>query len=302
MILKLGSKGAKVVEVQTKLGLQADGNFGPRTQAAVKLFQEQQGIEADGVVGNETAHLMGIVLEPLDTDNTHYNETTTTGLLIKKAYLDDDEYFAANQPKKWLYLHHTAGGSNPFSVAKDWNSDTRGRIATQFIIGGVSSTGDGTNDGLVVECMPDKSWAYHLGNNGNSAIHPQSVGIEICSWGQLSEKNGKFYAYTGQEIPSSQVCDLGFKHRGYQYHHAYSVKQMTALELLIKEIVQRHPTIDIHAGLQQWLKTMSPVQAFEFNEDAFYGRYGGMFTHTNVRHDKVDCSPQKILLELIKNL
>jgi hypothetical protein len=302
MILKLGSKGPKVAEVQSKLGLKADGDFGPRTQAAVKLFQQQKGLEADGVVGNDTAHLMGVVLEELDTDNTYYNQVLTNGLIIKKSYLGDDEYFAANKPKKWLYLHHTAGGSNPFNVAKDWNNDTRGRIATQFIIGGPSLKGDETNDGLVVECMPDASWAYHLGNNGNSAIHPQSVAIEICSWGQLVQRGDKYFTYTGDVVPANQVCDLGFKHRGYVFHHAYSPKQIQALELLIKEIVRRHPGIDIHAGLQDWLKKMSPAQAFEFNDDAFYGRYGGMFTHTNVRHDKVDCSPQPILLDMINRL
>jgi hypothetical protein len=302
MILKVGSKGAKVAEVQTKLGLKADGNFGPRTQAAVKLFQQQKGIEADGIVGNETAHLLGVELETLDTDSKFYNQVTEGGLVIKKSYMDSDEYFAANQPKKWLYLHHTAGASNPFNVAKDWNSDSRGRIATQFIIGGVSLSGDETNDGLVVECMPDQSWAYHLGNNGNSAIHPQSVGIEICSWGELSKKGDKFVAYTGQIVPASQVCDLGFKHRGFQYYHKYSDKQLQALELLIKEVVRRHPGINIHAGLQEWLKTMTPTQAFEFNNDAFYGRYGGMFTHTNVRKDKTDCSPQPGLIDLIKRL
>jgi N-acetyl-anhydromuramyl-L-alanine amidase AmpD len=302
MILKLGSKGPKVAEVQSKLGLNPDGVFGPKTQEAVKKFQQQKGLTADGIVGNDTAHLLDVELETLDTDNTHYNQPTSEGLIIKKSYMDKDEYFAANQPKKWLYLHHTAGGANPINVAKDWNNDTRGRIATQFIIGGLGLDNNSAWDGIVVECMPDASWAYHLGNNGNSAIHPQSVGIEICSWGQLTKKGDKFVAYTGQEVPASQVCDLGYKHRGYQYHHRYTEKQLQALELLIREIVRRHPGINIHRGLQEWLQTMTPQQAFEFNDDAFYGRYGGMFTHTNVRKDKVDCSPQPGLLDLIKRL
>jgi N-acetyl-anhydromuramyl-L-alanine amidase AmpD len=302
MILKLGSKGPKVADMQTKLGLQSDGVFGPHTEEAVKLFQTQNGLTADGIVGNKTAQLLGVELETLDTDNTHYNTVNEQGLIIKKSYMDKDEYFAANKPKKWLYLHHTAGGANPVNVVKDWNNDTRGRIATQFIIGGVGLDGDTSQEGVVVECMPDASWAYHLGNNGNSDIHPQSVGIEVCSWGQLTKKDGKFYAYTGREVPASQVCDLGFKHRGFQYHHLYSPRQIQVLELLIHEIVKRNPGINIHRGLQEWLKTMSPVEAFEFNDDAFYGRYGGMFTHTNVRKDKVDMSPQPELLEMIKRL
>jgi peptidoglycan hydrolase-like protein with peptidoglycan-binding domain len=39
MLLKLGSKGDDVKKLQTKLGLTADGSFGPKTEAAVKVWQ-----------------------------------------------------------------------------------------------------------------------------------------------------------------------------------------------------------------------------------------------------------------------
>lgn len=53
--LRLGSKGADVVTLQTKLGgLTADGSFGNLTLAAVKAFQTNKGLTADGVVGPMT--------------------------------------------------------------------------------------------------------------------------------------------------------------------------------------------------------------------------------------------------------
>ncbi|MBD2293629.1 peptidoglycan-binding protein [Anabaena sphaerica FACHB-251] len=58
--LKLGSQGAKVEQLQqilTALNLnpgKIDGDFGNKTLAAVKQFQQKQGLEADGVVGAKT--------------------------------------------------------------------------------------------------------------------------------------------------------------------------------------------------------------------------------------------------------
>ena len=59
-VLKLGSQGDQVREVQRLLknlkfydGL-ADGDFGPGTEAAVKAFQTQYKLTADGVVGSST--------------------------------------------------------------------------------------------------------------------------------------------------------------------------------------------------------------------------------------------------------
>ena len=38
---------------------------------------------------------------------------------------------------------------------------------------------------------------------------------------------------------------------------------------------------------------------FEFNEDAFYGKIKGMWTHTNTRKDKFDMFPQQELLDML---
>ena len=54
MLLKVGSKGEDVKKLQTKLGLAADGHFGPGTEAKVKAWQAANGLTADGIVGNGT--------------------------------------------------------------------------------------------------------------------------------------------------------------------------------------------------------------------------------------------------------
>jgi len=54
MLLKVGSKGDDVKKLQTKLGLTADGSFGPGTEKAVKAWQTANGLKADGIVGDGT--------------------------------------------------------------------------------------------------------------------------------------------------------------------------------------------------------------------------------------------------------
>ena len=54
MLLKVGSKGDDVKKLQAKLGLAADGHFGPGTEAKVKEWQAANGLTADGLVGDGT--------------------------------------------------------------------------------------------------------------------------------------------------------------------------------------------------------------------------------------------------------
>lgn len=58
--LRRGSKGDAVKKMQAKLGLVADGDFGPGTEAALKKWQSANGLTADGVAGPKTlAKLLG---------------------------------------------------------------------------------------------------------------------------------------------------------------------------------------------------------------------------------------------------
>lgn len=54
MLLKVGSKGEEVKQLQTKLGTSPDGIFGPGTEKLVKDWQAANGLAADGIVGDGT--------------------------------------------------------------------------------------------------------------------------------------------------------------------------------------------------------------------------------------------------------
>ena len=48
MIIKLGSTNKEQVkEIQEALNIWVDGDFGPKTEAAVKQFQKENGLAAD---------------------------------------------------------------------------------------------------------------------------------------------------------------------------------------------------------------------------------------------------------------
>jgi len=53
-VLSRGKSGADVTALQARLGLTADGRFGPQTMAAVREFQSRNGLSADGVAGPRT--------------------------------------------------------------------------------------------------------------------------------------------------------------------------------------------------------------------------------------------------------
>ena len=55
--LRRGSSGPEVEQLQRALGFQdaeVDGRFGPRTEQAVRTFQQNQGLQVDGIVGRQT--------------------------------------------------------------------------------------------------------------------------------------------------------------------------------------------------------------------------------------------------------
>jgi peptidoglycan hydrolase-like protein with peptidoglycan-binding domain len=66
VLLKEGTRGDAVKTLQEKLGVAADGQFGPGTEKAVRDYQQKNGLVADGMAGPATLAHMKLFKEITD--------------------------------------------------------------------------------------------------------------------------------------------------------------------------------------------------------------------------------------------
>lgn len=221
--------------------------------------------------------------------------------VIKLVEFPDDQYIKEETQKVQIYLHHTAGNSNPFNVVEDW-ARTEERIATAFIIGGRPPKGIGQwKDGQIVQCFSSKHWAHHLGIKANSVppkskapleIAKKSIGIEICNWGWVSKRpDGKFINYVGGIMNPDEIIDLGFNYKGYRFWHNYTDAQISSVKELLKFLCEKWKIPSVYKG----------TEIFDIDVRAFQGE-PGIWTHNSVRKDKTDIYPHPKIIEMLKTL
>jgi putative chitinase len=84
MLLRKGDNNEQVKQLQVKLHLDPVGNFGPKTEEAVKLWQPAHGLTADGIVGDKTwAMIMGEEEHP-EVKQQAVAVANSTGLKLDK--------------------------------------------------------------------------------------------------------------------------------------------------------------------------------------------------------------------------
>ncbi len=208
---------------------------------------------------------------------------------IKQVRLKDSQYFAEESAKTQIYLHHTAGNGNAEAVSRYWNG-TSDRVATAFVVG---------QDGLIVQCFSSKHWAWHLGISkaefkGQGAkyqnLDKASVGIEVCNWGYLKEKDGKFYNYVNTRVPESMVTTLDEPFKGYKHWYKYTDAQIESTRQLLVYLCN---TYNIPREYR--------AQIFSLDKEAFKGT-PGIYTHNSVRKDKSDIYPCPRIIQMLENL
>ena len=208
---------------------------------------------------------------------------------IVQKRLSKGQFFEEASDKTQIYLHHTAGNGNAEGVARYWNSNDS-RIATAFVVG---------ENGTIVQCFSSKHWAWHLGIDSQDFatrglpyknLNKLSVGIEVCNWGMLKEKNGKFYNYVKGEINPSYVTTLETPYKGYKHWYRYTDAQIEATRQLVVYLCETY-------GIPKAYRK----EIWGLDVEAFKGSKG-IYTHNSVRKDKADIYPCPRMIKMLENL
>jgi N-acetyl-anhydromuramyl-L-alanine amidase AmpD len=196
-------------------------------------------------------------------------------------------YFQQEYKKTQIYLHHTAGGPSGEAVFNFWDKVSV-NVATCVAI---------SRDGTIVQGYLSKYWAFHLGlragvfakyNLPYKSLDKTSIGIEVCNYGYLTEKDGKFYNYVGGVC--NDVYELETPYKGHKYWENYTDAQIESIRDLLLLWRGRY-NIDLTYNPDIW----------EVSPRALRGD-NGVFTHNSVRRDKADIYPHHKIIEMLKSL
>ena len=176
--LRKGDKGDDVVALQHLLNVEGhkitiDGEFGPRTETVVKMFQEVHDLEADGIVGPKTWAALGV--KSATTSNSKCVDPSVV-------YMPLNVHVTKSKGRtiKYLAIHYTAGGSSAPGRAKGVKKVFEARRA---------SADFAVDDRDMVQFNPDLKnyYCWAVGDPKTGVVkcldgaNRNTISIEICS-------------------------------------------------------------------------------------------------------------------------
>lgn len=164
-LLLLGSQGPDVVDLQTSLGITADGEFGDQTEQSVKNFQAAHGLVADGIVGSKTwaaLYPSSANANPQVDHNNHKPPCT---------WIASPNYSSRNGEKITnIVIHHTE--SFDLNGTVSWFRNPASQVSAHYVMG---------LDGTIVQMVHDgdKAWHCYANNSytlGIEVVHANAMG------------------------------------------------------------------------------------------------------------------------------
>lgn len=166
--IKKGSKGDEVKTLQKLLGVTVDGDFGPKTDEAVRHFQRMHDLVADGIVGAMTWAALGV------TDSKCVDPSVV--------YLPLSVHVSKlpGRTIKYLAIHFTAGSSSAAGRARSIKHVFEQRQA---------SADFAVDDAEMVQFNPDlrNYYCWAVGDKKAAKVNcplagnRNTISIEICS-------------------------------------------------------------------------------------------------------------------------
>ncbi len=154
MILKNGSRGEEVKALQTKLGLVADGNFGPGTEKAIKEWQIKNGLTADGIIGPSSLEKLGLGATPVVIkEDIVIPKSISINLEKLKGHVPDAviaqipavmEKFQINTPLRLAHFlaqcGHESGGFKATQENLNYSADGLKKIFPKYFPGNIAES------------------------------------------------------------------------------------------------------------------------------------------------------------------
>lgn len=202
MLLKVGSKGSEVKQLQEKLGISADGIFGKGTESAVKEWQSKNGLTSDGLVGNKTWAKM---FEPISIPPSDFKLENLKGHIPDSviAQIPDtaSKFNITNTLRLAHFLSQCAHESGGFrSVKENMNYSAKGLLG---VFGKYFNSTTAEQYQRNQEMIGSRVYANRMGNGDESS----KEGFKFRGRGyiQLTGKNNytRFGKFIGEDLLSN---------------------------------------------------------------------------------------------------
>lgn len=247
-----------------------DGLIGPLSRKAISKYQKSLYLPSTGEVDEMTEYAIRLGLK---FDNSLKLSSPDPSKGCK------GNYFAEETDKTSIVYHHTAGrtvtksGTNNTGFFWGWEEAIGTRIATHFSIG---------IDGKIYCHFNPSFWAHHLGIPGNGPrnvrMNKASVSIELVNEGAVWKKDNRWKFWAG--TLRRNISPVRKSWREYEYWANYSQEQIESLKILTLFYSKLY---DIPLNFVD--------TTLELDENVLSEKFDGVYSHSNVRKDKVDVSP-----------
>lgn len=138
-----------------------------------------------------------------------------------------------------LVVHYTAGGNNPIGTLQ-------GGIGNGYMYMAMGE------DGKIIQTNPLTQYGSHAGESAwvidgvkQTSVSRFFCGVEICNFGILTKKNGKYYTYTNKEVPANQVRHIpkNNDNQAAGYYMKYTPEQEESVFELALWLKANNPTV-----------------------------------------------------------